>query len=89
MTPASSVVTITPDTSLNELSTLFQETGHHGFVILEKNKLFGVVSMSDLEYAIANHRMDATAGEISTKNVMTAYPNENLDDALHRFYGWQ
>jgi CIC family chloride channel protein len=82
MTPASELVTVTPEISLRELANLFQETSHHGFVVTRDEELYGMVTLSDLEEAIKNNELDKTIDDICTKNVLTAYPDEALDDVL-------
>jgi CIC family chloride channel protein len=85
MTPNREITTVTPDTSLEELAHLFQETSHHGFIVTENDELYGMVTLSDLEKAIANDKMDVTVRDICTQNVMVVYPDEVLDDALRHF----
>jgi len=85
MTPAREISTVTPDTPLEELVHLFQETSHHGFIVVENDELHGMVTLSDLEEAIANHKMEATVRDICTRNVLVVYPDEVLDDALRHF----
>jgi chloride channel protein, CIC family len=86
MTPIEESSAVTIGTSLVELAHLFQETGHHGFIVLDgKNELYGIVSLSDLEDAIAAQKTDANVGDICTKNVITVYPDEMFDDALRHF----
>lgn len=86
MTPAEELVTVTPDMPLSELARLFQETAHHGFVVLEDDGTFcGVVTLSDLERALDSPQAGARVGDICTREVVTAYPDETLDDALRHF----
>jgi CIC family chloride channel protein len=86
MTPAEEFTTVKPTTSLPELARLFQETAHHGFIVLDKNdELCGVVTLLDLERAIETGKADATVGDICTRNVVTTFPDETLDDALRHF----
>jgi chloride channel protein, CIC family len=86
MTPMEDGSAVTPQTSSVELANLFQETGHHGFVVLdEHHELYGIVTLSDLEQAIVDQKTDAKVGDICTRNVITAYPDEMLDDALRHF----
>jgi CIC family chloride channel protein len=85
MTPASEMVTVTPDVPLGELSHLFQETSHHGYVVTKNDELYGMVTLSDLEQAIENGRTDQTVGDICSKNVLTAYPDETLSEVLGHF----
>lgn len=86
MTPTADLTTVTPETPLMELAFWFQETGHHGFVVLgEGGELHGVVTHSDLERAMAAGSIEKTVGDICTTNVMTAFYDETLDDALRHF----
>ncbi|MCL4691586.1 MAG: chloride channel protein [Candidatus Hydrogenedentes bacterium] len=86
MTPTAELTTVTPETPLMELAFWFQETGHHGFVVLDENgDLHGVVTHSDLERAMAAGSIEKTVGDICTTNVLTAYYDETLDDALRHF----
>lgn len=86
MTPAAELPTVSPTTALEELVHLFQETAHHGFIVLdEHDELYGVVTLSDVERALEAGRTDATVGDICTTNVLTAFPDETLDDALRHF----
>ena len=86
MTPMEESSAVTIQTTMAELGNLFQETGHHGFVVLdERNELCGIVTLSDVEQAVVDHKTDATVGEICTRNVITAFPDEMLDDALRHF----
>ena len=60
MTPLSETVTVSPDISLGELAKLFQETSHHGFIVIENGELFGMVTLADLEEAIHTNKIEAT-----------------------------
>jgi len=86
MTPATHFTTTTPDTPLAELAQLFQETGHHGIIVLDANRdLYGLVTLMDLERALEHGRRGATVGDICTTSLLTTFPDETLDDALRHF----
>ena len=86
MTPLERLTTLKPDTTLMELAYWFQETGSHGFVIVnEQGNLHGVVTLSDLERAMASGSIEKTVADICTTSVLTAYNDETLDDALRHF----
>ncbi len=87
MTPASELTTLTPDTSLMELAFWFQESGQHGFVVVnEAGDLHGIVTLSDLERTMARDSIqDKTVADICATDVMITYPDETLDDALRHF----
>lgn len=86
MTPLSEMTTVRPGITVKELARLFQATSHHGFVVLNENgELFGVVALSDLEEALRTEQADTTVGDICTREVLTAFSDETLDDALRHF----
>ena len=86
MTPLADLTTVPKDMPLSELAKLFQETAHHGLIVLdERSELCGVVTLADLERAIEAGRMQLTVGDICTRDVLTAYPDETLDEALRHF----
>jgi CIC family chloride channel protein len=85
MTPLREMVTVPPDLSLAKLSTLFQETSHHGFVVARNDELYGMVTLADLEKVIESGKTDLTVNAICTKNILTAYPDETLSEVLSHF----
>ncbi len=86
MTPVDQVPTVSPDLPIDRLAELFQKTHHHGFPVLdEKGELCGIVTMTDLERALAQGKAQATVGEICTTQVITVYPDETLEDAARYF----
>lgn len=86
MTPIDRMVTVTPDTPLTELARIFDETHHHGLVVLdEKGELYGVVTLADLERAASEQLMAGKVRDICTTQVRTVFPDETLEDALRHF----
>jgi CIC family chloride channel protein len=86
MTPAVETLAVAPTTSLTQLARMFQESSHHGFIVLdERDELYGVVTLSDLERALKAQQLNAVVGDICTKSVLTAFPDETLEDALRHF----
>ena len=53
MTPASSLITLSPDISLKQAATIFVEAGITGAPAVEGTKLVGVISQTDLLYKLA------------------------------------
>lgn len=86
---AQDVHTITSDMSLKELARIFNLTRHHGIAVLDQQgQLWGMVTISDLEYAI-NTGMILTktiVAEIGTpyEKLSVIYPDENIGDALNK-----
>ncbi len=86
MTPVGELPTVKPSTSLSELTRLLQDTSHHGFIVTdEQGELYGIVALSDLEHALEGGQTSLTVGEICTREVLTAFPDDTLDDALRHF----
>jgi chloride channel protein, CIC family len=86
MTPVSETITVPKDTPLPALAQLFQESGHHGFAVIdERGDLVGVVTLSDMTRAFKDGLAEPSAGQICTRHIRTVYPDDTLDDALHLF----
>jgi len=78
--------TVSPEMPVNELLNEFERTGHHGFpVVNEEGRLLGVVTLSDVEEAVKGRAAEFTAGDIATKNPVTAYPDERVRVVMRRF----
>ncbi|MFO7960195.1 MAG: chloride channel protein [Nitriliruptoraceae bacterium] len=72
-------ITVTPETSVEELRALFAAGGAHGYVVVdEQDRLVGVVAASDLE------RPGDTAEEICTRRVVTVGPSDPVFRAVRR-----
>lgn len=84
-----STQTISQDITLQELSNIFNRTRIHGAAILNNaGKLWGMVTVSDLEHAINDGKPLSTTlvSEIATSyaRLSKAYPDESIGDALNR-----
>ena len=78
--------TVSPEMPVNELLNEFERTGHHGFpVVDEGDRLLGVVTLSDVEEAVKVGAVGFTAGDIATRNPVTAYPDERVRTVMRRF----
>ncbi|MGB8643775.1 MAG: chloride channel protein [Anaerolineae bacterium] len=86
MTPVAEIKTVPANMSVANLAHMFQVSSHHGFVVLdESHKLYGVVTLVDLERAVEAERVGAQVGEIATTNALTVFPDDTLEDALRHF----
>jgi CIC family chloride channel protein len=85
MTVETEMATVTTNISLPELAIMFHDTGHHGYVVLDHGELFGVVTIADLEHAMPDQEAEVLVSDICTRNVVTVYPDETLDEALRHF----
>ncbi len=78
---------VTPQMTLDELADEFARTHHHGFpVVDEAGDLVGVVSIQDLERALAAGSIKGkVVGDILTsEGLLVAYPDESMWSALRR-----
>lgn len=81
--------TITKNLNLKKLADVFNRTRHHGLPILDRQgKLWGIVTVSDLERSINNDLAlsTTTVEEIATPNekLLITYPDENIGDVLNK-----
>jgi CIC family chloride channel protein len=85
---ARDVATVPTNMTLAELATVFDRTHHHGLMVLnEEAKLWGIVTLTDLERAQAENRPKSTpvsAVATTWPHLQVAYPDESMGDALAR-----
>ena len=75
--------TVSSTISLQELRERLRDTGHHGFPVLdEEGRLFACATVADLERAVRSGKTDLKAGDIATKELFVAYPDQTLYDVL-------
>jgi CIC family chloride channel protein len=76
--------TVPPTMPIRELMTKLRRTGHHGFpVVNEKGEFVGVVTIADVEAAMAQESPSAlTVKDIASKSVVVAYPDEYIHDVI-------
>lgn len=83
MTPIDEYSSISFNTPGAELASLFQETSHQGCVVLDdRNELYGMVTISDLETIIGKKQTHLPVKDFCTHKVLTLFPDETLDDAV-------
>ncbi len=80
---------ISKDLNLKKLTEVFNRTRRHGLAVLDnEGKLWGIVTISDLERAINDGRplSTTTVDKIATpsEKLWVTYPDENLGDALNK-----
>jgi CIC family chloride channel protein len=80
--------TVSPKMSVEELTHMLAESGHHGFpVVDEQGCLCGCVTLADVEDAMSKGGSGLTVGDVATKDIIIAYPDQSIYDALARFGG--
>ncbi|MCD6387146.1 MAG: chloride channel protein [Methanophagales archaeon] len=84
-TKARDLITIPEDMTVAEALHFAEEHGHVVYpVVNEWKKMVGIVSIPDLERAREEGKSGAKVGEICVREVVVAYPDEFLEDALQR-----
>lgn len=81
------VDTVSPQMLLTDLVDEFARTHHHGFPVVNgDHELIGIVSIQDMERAIAGGSIEGkTVAQIGTlDNLLLAYPQESVGEALRR-----
>jgi CBS domain-containing protein len=69
--------------SLEEMSNMLRDTGHHGFPVLdETGYLVGVATLVDLETSLRSGKDGLTVGDIATREPFVAYPDQSLHEVL-------
>ncbi|MBC8279989.1 MAG: CBS domain-containing protein, partial [Chloroflexi bacterium] len=70
--------------TLHELNLLFLDSGHHGFPVADdEDSLVGIITVSDLKLVHPNSTQ--MVAEIAPSDVVVAYPDQSLHDALAQF----
>lgn len=78
------VITVSPDTRVADVLKMITETGHRGFPVLERGRLVGIVTSSDV--LKAKRVSEARVKDIMSKNPFYIHPDESLDVALRRLH---
>jgi len=81
--------TVTKDLNLKELTDVLNRTRRHGLAVLDREgKLWGIVTVTDLERAInsGSPLSTTTVEKIATpnENLWITYPDENIGEALNK-----
>jgi CIC family chloride channel protein len=75
--------TVPSTMKVKELLNLFQKTGSHGFpVVDEKDSLFGMVTLTDVERHLGEEENGLTVADIATRSPFVAYPDQSLERVL-------
>ena len=79
------VQTVSEEKNVGTLIALMQASRHAGFPVLDsKGKLSGIVTLSDLRSKVKYGEVDKKIGDIATRTVEVAYPDETLEAVLRR-----
>lgn len=86
-TKGDSVFTVKPGDTVGAVAELLHSRGVGAFVVLEAERVVGIVSERDVVRAVAAHGGAALARPVSdfmTANVLFAEPGDTVDSALGR-----
>lgn len=79
--------TVSVTMTLPDLTREFERTHHHGFIVVDdEGKLFGVITLGDLEAAMLSEHFETQTvrGIATTDGVAVGYPDEPMSSALWR-----
>ncbi|MGB9023057.1 MAG: chloride channel protein, partial [Candidatus Bathyarchaeia archaeon] len=80
------VTTVGPDTPVPVLELLFEEEHHTGYPVVKDGHLVGVVTLEDVRNLPDDARDRGRVGDIASKNVVVAYPDETVHSALDKMH---
>lgn len=79
------VQTISADTTVKEALYFVDRTGHIAYPVVDKEgRMVGITSLMDLEKQRKEGSVYRKVSLMCTKEVLVAYPDEFLEDALHK-----
>jgi CIC family chloride channel protein len=79
------VQTFKDSDSLIYASQVFNETHHHGLpVVNATNEIVGILTLQDMDRAHQAGKENLTIGEVCTRNMLEAYPDETIGAVLRR-----
>ncbi|MBT9140125.1 MAG: Na(+)-translocating NADH-quinone reductase subunit F [Dehalococcoidia bacterium] len=71
--------TVPSSMSVEKVSRLLRSSGHHGFPVLDENgRLFGVVTVADLEKPLRTGNADLPVGDVATKSPFVVHSDNTL-----------
>jgi CIC family chloride channel protein len=83
MTPFDQAGVVREDASSDDLRAYFLDSGLRGAMVVDsEERLVGVVTLGDVERALVDEADAASVAEICTKDVVTAYADETIDEVV-------
>ena len=81
-------LTVPTTMSIKELIEWFRRRHYNGFPVIDtKERLFGIVTLSDLERVLQRGNQDGTVVDIATQSIFVAYPDQTLNEVLGKAMG--
>jgi coenzyme F420 hydrogenase subunit beta len=79
------VITVPPTMTVDELLDKVAKHHHDGFPVLdESDKIVGIVTLDDAMKVAKESRKSVPIGEIATKGLITAFPDDSVAEALQK-----
>ncbi len=79
------VIGVDPRQTVRDVMDLLDSTKHHGFPLVdERGDLHGIVTVGDVRRALREGKQDKPVSEVATHDVVVAFPEESLNDALRK-----
>lgn len=82
---AREVETVSANISVREMNSIFEGSRHMGFPVLREGRLVGIITYLDIRKAHDRGFDTRSVGEIMNTELMVAFPDENLSEALKKF----
>jgi CIC family chloride channel protein len=76
------ILTINSSLSVQGVLDLIHKYGYTGFPVVDDKKLVGIITFEDAEKVPADKRETTLAGEVMTRKLIAARPDDSLEDAL-------
>ena len=73
-----------PSNSVQTVLNLIHKYGHIGYPVLDDDRLVGIVTFGDAGRVPSDDRDETLVEEIMTTSPIVTYPDESLEDALHK-----
>jgi CIC family chloride channel protein len=80
------VTTVASHTPIPALDLLFEEEHHTGYPVVKDGHLVGVVTLEDVRNLPPDARGRGQVGDITSKDVVVAYPDETVHSALDKMH---
>lgn len=83
------VITVSPETTIHEISELIGKTGHLGFPVVKDSKLVGIITYADVIKVPVKEAKTTKAEDIMTRKLITVTPKDNLCSALRKMHEYK
>jgi CIC family chloride channel protein len=79
---ATDIVTVSPKITVEEFEKSVAPTGHHGFPVVTKGKLVGIITDYDITCCKGIGETGIKVEDLMHENVVTAHPNDSLQSVF-------